>query len=201
MRRIATVSVLVAPLLAPGVARAQGTERVPDLSRRPYVAGALAPGTRVRATIRHGIAGARPRRERVTGRLIRLGPDSLLLEASDRLIAIPRSGLSRLQMPDRVPPLATRAWRGARTGAVVGAIGGAVVGYLAWDGCRGELVCMSRTDQAMASGIVAGALGFVVGGTVGAARGGARWRDVRIDADTRVGLVAEPRGVGVTLRF
>ena len=161
----------------------------------------LAPGARVRATVAEAPDRPAGPFRQVTGRLVRLGTDTVLVAQGDRVVAVPRHGLIRLETPGGSVSRGRSALRGAGMGAAIGFIGGAVLSYAAYEPCEGEFLCFSRESEAVMGGVVAGALGLAIGGVIGAARGRERWQRVPIDADTRVGVVATPRTVALSLRF
>lgn len=161
----------------------------------------LEPGARVRATIALSPDHPTGSFRQVTGRLVRIGVDSVLVEQENRVVAVPRHGLVKLEMPDGSVSRGRAALRGAGVGAVVGFLGGIVLGYASYDSCEGEFLCFSREEEAVMVGAVAGTLGLAIGGAIGAADGGERWRRVAIDADTRVAVVATPRRVGLAVTF
>lgn len=201
MRHRTALATFLIAILAVAPAGAQGADRPPVPAGAAYPTPRLVRGQWVRATVRTTDARGIARHERVGGRLVRLDGDSLLLEDQNQIVAVPRAQLSSLDIPVAGTSRGHSAWNGAKVGGAAGAVGGALLGYLAWEPCDGEYFCMSRGDEAMLAGAVGGTLGFVIGGVVGATRSGARWRRVPLDADTRVGMIATPDGVGVAVRF
>lgn len=152
MRRIASFVIALSAIALPGAPeplRAQGSERPPRRDTRPPIRQPLERGARVRATISPRPDDPAAGHVRLTGRLVRLDADSVLVDTGAHVVAVPRFGMARLEMPDGTVSRRRSALRGAGVGGTFGFIGGAVLGYLQYEPCEGQYFCFSRGDEAI----------------------------------------------------
>lgn len=151
-------------------------------------------GDRVRVSVASGA--------RITGRLERLGTDTLVMMGRDSVLrTIPLATVQRLDVARGRGSRVRGTLRGAGIGMGVGAALGAVVGALAYkDECEGPepgfCLDFGRGFDAYLGGFMGGALGTLVGGTAGAVRDPTRW--VSIPGESRVRLGARRDG-GIAL--
>lgn len=161
---------------------------VPVAHVRAQSAPTLAPGARVRLSIRDAYPG------RVSGTLVALGDDTLrftpdgdstaLVVRLDRLTRLDVSrGIHRHTLQDFV------------TGAVIGAFTGFIVGYASGDDPKQEFLSFSRGDKAAILGAGFGVIGGGIGTIVGFARRSEVWQPV---ARPYTVTIAPQRG-GMTL--
>lgn len=150
-------------------------------------------GDRVRVAVDGGA--------RITGRLERLGTDTLVMVGHDSVLrTIPLETVQRLDVA-RGGSRVRGTLRGAAIGMGVGAAVGAVVGLVAYDnGCDGNEpgFCLDFGPgfDAYIGGFIGGAFGTLAGGTAGAVRDPTRW--VSVPGQSRVKLGARRDG-GIAL--
>lgn len=140
---------------------------VPALSAQR--ADSIAPGTRVRITVRNTQpGGARP--VVVIGPLIALR-DSAISVRSDSAsseVIVPLGQVERVEVSYR------NRGASALTGGLIGLLVGGVLGYAAGDDCSAtSFICFDHTDTAMMGASAGAGLGLIVGYLAG---GQERWR-------------------------
>ena len=151
-------------------------------------------GDRVRVAVDGGA--------RITGRLERLGTDTLVMVGRDSVLrTIPMETVQRLDVARGSGSRVRGTLRGAAIGMGVGIAVGAVVGVLAYDdGCDGSepSFCLDFGPgfDAYIGGFIGGAFGTLAGGAAGAVRDPTRW--VSIPGRSRVKLGARRDG-GIAL--
>ena len=123
--------------------------------------------------------GWHPRR--ATGTIVRATPDTVMLRTGDSLVAIPRSRVARVEVPDRKRP---RTTKGMLIGLGVGATLGALGGITCHDDCPD-----GTTAYTTAGG---GAIGAIAGAGIGALLRGDSWRDA--SAPPSCGTIAPAPG-------
>lgn len=199
MRHAAVLALAAALLLlpaAPRAARAQAPGSADSLART---------GRRVRLWLTPGATRTRDYQEPevVTGQLVRLGADSVVVDRGGRLVAVPRAQVTQLAVSVARASRGRGALRGAGIGFLVGGVTGATLAGLTYTPCSpGEWICLTRSEAMAFGGALLGAGGIVVGGIVGAARGGERWRAVPVpEVAAGARLQVAPRGVMLSLRF
>jgi hypothetical protein len=151
-------------------------------------------GDRVRVAVDGGA--------RITGRLERMGTDTLVMMGRDSVLrTIPLETVQRLDVARGRGSRVRGTLRGAAIGMGVGIAAGAVVGALAYeDECEGPepgfCLDFGRGFDAYLGGFMGGVAGTLVGGTAGAVRDPTRW--VSIPGQPRVKLGARRDG-GIAL--
>lgn len=151
-------------------------------------------GDRVRVSVATG--------DRITGRLERLGTDTLVMMGRDSVLrTIPMRTVQRLDVARGHGSRVRGTLRGAAIGMGVGMAAGAAVGALTYDDECGNpepgfCLDFGRGFDAYIGGFIGGAFGTLVGGTAGAVRDPTRW--VSIPGQPRVKLGARRDG-GVAL--
>lgn len=163
---------------------------VPTLSAQR--ADSIAPGTRVRVTLRDTLAGgARP--------LVVIGPlvalrDSAISVRSDSTssdVIVPLAQVERLEV--------SHVDRGAsaRNGGLIGILIGGVIGYAAGGDCTAEsFICFDHTDTAMMGASAGAGLGLLLGYLAG---GQERWRETTMPL--RVSITPATRTQGRAVRI
>ncbi len=181
VRRILSTALAVLALGAPLRTAAQQTPQ---------------PGQRVRISLADD--------DRVTGTLVRLPSDSLVLETADATRAYPRSAITQLELS-----------RGSRshwkTGAVVGAVTGAVATFLVLNSGSPSStnICDSEHNQdaigkgpcLALAGLAGGLGGALLGGVVGSLLHGEAWAPASLEGVRVTSLRWGSRsGVAVSVR-
>lgn len=160
-------------------------------------ASPLAKGARVRV-VTLGTDG-RPAR-RITGDLVQLQGDTLIIADGDHAFPVVLDGERRLEVRTGSRG---NGKEGAALGALVGGLTGAVIGAATWEPCTetGWFACFlhpSQDVQAGAGALLGVAGGAVIGLLVGAANRTETWAP-RQTAGVRVAV--STRAVGVELAF
>lgn len=195
-----SVITFLASLAAAPMAFAQGAPVAPSHGDSP--ASVLSPGSRVRLLVTRPDARSADSHDVVTGTLVRIDADSIAVRHLDQLVAVPRQRVARLERHTGARSHGKSALRGAGFGALSGFVGGAAIAAAAWKPCTaGDFFCTTRSEDAVLGGVLLGGVGTIVGAAIGAAHGGDQWKPVALEAETRVGLVLKPQGVGLALRF
>ncbi len=176
-------------------------KRTTLVSASILVLGWLCPAATLRA---EELLGARARltvpslaEARIVGKVLAEDDQSLTLAVTGETRRIERAAIGVLEISRE----RSRKGRGAAIGAVTGLVLGAALGYAAGEVCTGgEIVCFTRGDMAVGSGV-----GFaLIGTTIGAlASRGERWEPVEARRFRVSAGPARGRGVaaGVTLSF
>ena len=189
--RLASIALVVAGLRASVPAAAQGT--APS-------SPTLSPGSRVRLHLE--VPPETPLglgEPRVVGTLVRVGEDALVVRHGEDTVAYARSRVRRFEVSQGRTTRGRVVARSALTGAVVGVLAGATLGATSYS-CREDELCFSTRSEATGlGGLVFGVGGLVIGTLVGSRRSLDRWRRVPLAPDLRIGAIAAPGGVGVTI--
>ena len=162
----------------------------------PVVDAALVAG----APVRVHVAGL----PRIAGTLIRLDADSVQVSDGGRLIGTARSEVTSIDVKSGGRSRGAGAVRGAVIGLATGGIAGAISTYATYEPCpEGTYICLtgSRASETALGAMAGGLFGAAIGAVTGAAIGRQRWRHAALSPETRVGLIASPSRVGVTLRI
>ena len=162
---------------------------VPALSAQR--ADSIAPGTRVRITLRSTQPGTNP--AVVIGPLVALRDSAISVRgdsaASD--VIVPLAQVERLEMSYR------NRGASARNGGLIGLLVGGVLGYAAGSDCTAEsFICFDHTDTAMMGASAGAGLGLIVGYLAG---GQERWRETTMPFRVSVtpGTPAHGRAVSI----
>ena len=177
-----------------------------DSTRTPSSAASggpgLVPGARVRVTMSFPPGHALARYQSVTGSLLRLDADSVVVQDGLRTVAIPRDGVTGVAMHTGHRSRGQSLRRGALIGLVAGGAVGGVSAFASYEPCSsGEIFCFSRGGETAMGAIAGGLLGTLVGGLAGAIVGGREWRSLPLAPESRVGILASPSRVGMRLRY
>ena len=155
-------------------------------------ADSIAPGTRVRITVRDTQpGGARPLV--VIGPLIALRDSAISVrnDSTSSNVIVPLARVERLEVSHRD--------RGgsARTGGLIGIVVGGVIGYAAGDDCSAEsFICFDHTDTAMMGASAGAGLGLLIGYLAG---GQERWRETTMPFRVSVTPATRTHGRAVSI--
>jgi len=162
---------------------------VPTLSAQR--ADSIAPGTRVRITLRNTQPGASP--VIVIGPLVALRDSAISVrnDSTSSDVIVPLAQVERLEVSHR------DRGASARNGGLIGILIGGVLGYAAGSDCKAEsFVCFDHTDTAMMGASAGAGLGLLLGYLAG---GQERWRETTMPF--RVSVAPATRTQGRTVRI
>lgn len=154
-------------------------------------AESIAPGTRVRITLRTTQPGPSP--VIVIGPLVALRDSAISVRGDSALsdVIVPLAQVERLEVSYR------NRGASARNGGLIGLLIGGVVGYAAGSDCSAEsFICFDHTDTAMMGASAGAGLGLIVGYLAG---GQERWRETTMPL--RISVTPATRTQGRTVRI
>ena len=138
--------------------------------------GRIAPGDRVR------IAAPGLKGDRLTGSVLRLGSDSVVLAIKNRAepLSLPFAGLTQFEVSSGKK---SRFGLGLGIGLFAGTITGLAVGaYIGSEmDCGITQFCYPPGTVALLGGLAGGAAGALIGGIIGALSVSERWEEVPLD--------------------
>lgn len=198
IRRTASLCVaLVLPLVVADGVAAQATGAPPAIRAGAIVRLRVEPAPGEAAMGAERGAGAS-----LTGELLRLDADSVVVRTSGGPVAAPRARVREIAVNTGRRPLGSAVWRGAVIGAGIGALVGAADALASYEPCGpGDFLCPSRGGATAIGGIAGAIAGSLVGGVIGGVARRDRWAKVALAPDLRIGAFAAPRGLGVTIGF
>ena len=132
----------------------------------------LAPGTRVRVTIRDAAPA------RTSGTIVAIGGDTIRY-SPDGVSATRVVLLGRVTQLEVSRGVHRRTLQGFVTGAAIGAFGGAIAGYASGDDPKQGFMSFTRGDKAAILGAGFGVIGGAIGTIVGFTHRSEVWRPVQ----------------------
>ncbi len=145
---------------------------IPAASAHAQGASPLAPGARVRVTIRDAYPG------RTTGALIAIGGDTMRYtpdgDTATRVVL-----LGRVRQLEVSRGVHRHTLQGFVTGAAIGALTGVATGYASGDDPKQAFLSMTRGDKAALLGAGLGVIGGGIGTIIGFAHRSEVWRPVQ----------------------